>query len=329
MKYYLGIDGGGTNTHCYLANEEGKIVGASKTGSSTYHAIGLKKSAEEISKAINLSLLDSKLNIKNIEIACLGLSGIDSKNDFNTINKMLNKMNIAKKIILKNDSYIALIGGTGGNDQGIVLISGTGAIGFGINYKKNEKRVGGWGHILGDEGSGYSIAISGLRAAMRSYDGRIEGTQLLYMFKEKLNLKNIEELLDLIYVKKMSRNKIASLANVVFEAAKNNDKIANKIIVRAAKELSLIVKTIINELDFSEKKLDILLVGGVFKNNNKIFFDTLKKNIKKAAPKARIIRPKFSPTVGALFLAFQKDNILIDNNIKNNIRTSKKLKVIE
>ncbi len=322
MKYFLGIDGGGTKTISYLVNEKGEILGRGEAGASAYHVTGIEKAAQEIKKAIDGAIQSSPEKINTLETACFGLAGIDSKQDYDTIYQVLTKQQIAHRIVLENDAVIALVGGNA-KAYGVVLIAGTGAISLGINKKGQRKRAGGWGHIIGDEGSGYYIAISGLTAALKAYDGRGENTVLLPMFKKKLNLDKMEDIMVKVYFS-LSREEIASMAYIVFQAAREGDRIAKKIIIKAGNELAQNITAVINGLDLADEEIEVPLVGGVFKNESSLLIDVIKKNVLKVAPRAKIIKPKFNPVIGAVIMALYHSGVKVDHNTMNNLKRTEK-----
>lgn len=210
MEYYIGIDGGGTSTICYIVDEKGNILGKGKAGSSVYHVTGIKKAKDAIYEAFIQAKMESGMNSNSFAAVCLGLAGVDTKKDYQKMNNAVKKLNLAEKVFLENDAVVALSGGTV-TGRGVVLIAGTGTISFGINKRNKKRRAGGWGHIIGDEGSGYDIARNGIIAAVKAYDGRGEDTILLPMFIEKLNLVTMDDLMEKIYLSGLGRHQIAAL----------------------------------------------------------------------------------------------------------------------
>ncbi|NLJ80447.1 MAG: ATPase [Firmicutes bacterium] len=315
MDYVLGLDGGGSKTVCFLADKKGMIVGRGEAGSALYYGNGTKKALGEIKKAFNQAAAGCPQGC--IQTACFGLAGIDSKTDYKRIYRILKAEEFAPGIVLENDAVIALVGGNA-REQGVVLIAGTGAIAYGINKQGQRRRSSGWGHLIGDEGSGYNIAVSGVAAALRAYDGRGQDTLLVKLFKDVLALETMEDIMERIYFS-LSKEEIASLAYLVFEAVEKGDQAAREIIHKAGSELALSIKAVLTALELTQEEIEIPLVGGVFKNQSAFLIETISQSVKTLAPKAKIVKPRFDPAIGAVILALSKSGIDISQEILNNL----------
>ena len=145
INYYLGIDGGGTNSKAYLSDQNANILASAKGPSTNYQVIGINNFENYLNKTINILLTKSNLKRGNIKIkkACLGLAGIDTKNDYNRILPLIEKNTFIDNVILLNDSELALIGANA-SESGIILISGTGSIALGKDkfaYKHEQTMV--------------------------------------------------------------------------------------------------------------------------------------------------------------------------------------------
>ncbi|NER06557.1 MAG: ATPase, partial [Okeania sp. SIO3C4] len=206
-------------------------------------------------------------------------------------------------IIICSDSPIALVGGIG-HSVGIVAMAGTGSQIFGQNSQGLTKRVGGWGYLLGDEGSGYNIAIRGLQAALKSYDGRELPTTLITDFQAYLGLSNIEGLIEVIYRRGWGPTQIAALAPVVSAAADKGDKVAKKIINDAVEELSVATKIVISTLFQPHETFEVVTIGNVWKSIIN-FRGKFEDSIIAVAPTAKIIWPRHQPAYGAGILALK------------------------
>lgn len=173
MIYVLGIDGGGSKTVCILMDGTGQVLGRGEAGASNYQSIGVAATLQSIQSAILTTVVEAQkfTNTIKVEAICLGLAGVGRAADIDVVKSLVQELQNSKllpitwvlppsNIVICNDALIALVGGVG-NPVGIVVAAGTGSIIFGRNHLGNTKRVGGWGHILGDEGSAYKIAIAG------------------------------------------------------------------------------------------------------------------------------------------------------------------------
>ncbi len=314
MSYVFGIDGGGTKTICLLMNESRQILGRGEAGPSNYQTLGIETAKQSIQLAIEQAILSANIKADrhfNIEAICLGLAGVGRPRDIEIVQFFVQNLQISqlwppKNIVVYSDCTIALVGGIG-HPSGIAVISGTGSIVFGQNRQGQTKRVGGWGYLLGDEGSGYDIAIRGLQAALKFYDGRGKYTILAEKFQVHLGLKNLEELVEVVYRRGWGVKEIAGLSLIVDRAAAEGDRVADDIINNAVAELILATKTAISGLFNQTEDFEIVTIGGVWggEANCRGRFEA---GISAIAPKAKVISPRYEPAFGAGLLALDTLN---------------------
>ena len=207
-------------------------------------------------------------------------------------------------VFVGNDCAILLAGGTG-SSVGVAVISGTGSIAYGQNRQGAIKRAGGWGYLLGDEGSSYDIAVRGLRAAARSYDGRDRQSVLGDKLISHLGLERMEDLVSAVYRRGWGVKDIAALAPVVDAAAAAGDTVAIAIIDRAAEELVLAGRAVMEELFLPEEAFDIVTAGGAWKGMAGMR-DRFVAAMEAIAPSARVIWPRHEPAYGAALLALRQ-----------------------
>ncbi|YAF96525.1 MAG: N-acetylglucosamine kinase [Nodularia sp. CChRGM 3473] len=317
MTYILGIDGGGSKTVCILMNHQCQIIGRGAAGPSNYQSIGRQAALISIQSAIASAISNAKklTNPLKITAICLGLAGVGRAADIEIVKGIIQELqNIQtspiiwdlspSKITICNDALIALIGGIG-HDVGIVVAAGTGSIVFGRNHQGNTKRVGGWGYLLGDEGSAYKIAVTGMQATLKSYDGREIPSRLIEDFKQHLGLANIEDLIEVIYRQGWDVKKIAALAPIVDSAAVSGDELANQVIDHAVKDLVESTSTVIAEIFSSDAILEIVTTGSVWQTQCKMY-ERFTTSLHKSFPLVNVIMPRNEPAYGAALLAWQK-----------------------
>ncbi len=320
MTYFCGVEGGELKTTCYLANDKGELVGRGEAGASLhYEDKGLEGALAEIQISIERAIATSGREIQEIAAACFGLAGLDSQADYDRVNHALTKSSLARNVLLENDAAIALLGGNA-EPFGVVLISGVRAIAFGINGQGQRKRAGGWGHEVGDEGSGYDIAVTAIKAALKAHDGRDEATLLVPFFKEHLGLKSMEEVVKEVR-ESLGRVEIADLASLVFRAAQDRDRAAQRILIRAGDELGQTINAVISGLDLTGEAISIPLVGQVFENEGReLLIDVIKEKVLHVAPEAKITEPRFEPAMGAVICALRQAGLSINEEVLGNLR---------
>ncbi len=294
MKYYLGIDGGGTRTTAAVSDENGNVLLKAVGKSINFYSIGMEKSRKNLKNVIN----DIYKNIGEIEFECafVGCSALDDEASKETINTLCDGVIKAKKIGMNSDVFVALA--SSGEDKcRIVAICGTGSIVTGIDEKGNVKTKGGWGHIFGDEGSAYSIAVNALKASAMLYDeGKI--TPLVKKAEEFFGVDDFRDAIEIIYSPETTKDILAAFSAKVGEIA-DEDFVAKTVILNEAHFFSKTVLALLNEM----KNCTLLsLYGGVFQNNE-LFTDSFIEDIKEFHSDLKIEMLTLPPEEGALKIA--------------------------
>jgi N-acetylglucosamine kinase-like BadF-type ATPase len=300
----IGVDGGGTKTAAWLApladDGSGRILGRGMTGPGNPRAAGFDVAQANIDLAIDAAFADAKLPRTTVAAACFGLAGAGRPEEQERIAAWAKQHRIAQEIRVCGDAEPILAAASPEN-VGIVLIAGTGSLAWGRNAAGETARCGGWGYLLGDEGSGYAIALAGLRAAMRAADGRGPPTDLLAAYRHKLLAKEPDELIARIYSPEMTREKLAELAGIVFEY-RSTDEVAEKIIAAGARELAELAATVARRLRLQQNAFALALSGGVLLHQLNYLEEVLSALIGEGIKPAHWIIVK-EPVVGAVVLA--------------------------
>ncbi|MDE0313459.1 MAG: ATPase [Candidatus Poribacteria bacterium] len=298
MGYIIGIDGGGTKTVGLLTTETGKHIAKVQVGPSNYHVVGTEQTHDVLKEIISqLSANFGSTALNSIRF-CIGMAGLGREEDREVIGQICDKIGISKNRILTHDAHIALVGGIG-KQEGVIIISGTGSIVYGIDSNGIEVRASGWGYLLGDEGSGYDIALKGLQAVARAADKREPPTELTHLILNKLDLDTPNDLIRWTHA--ASRDEIAGLAAVVFKAIEIGDTKAEKIVDSAFSELACAVETVVMQLELTHP-FEIVFSGGNLLHQP-ILANKLQRWIEKIIIGSSVIFPKHEPAYGAVLLA--------------------------
>jgi N-acetylglucosamine kinase-like BadF-type ATPase len=310
--YYLGVDGGGTKTAFVLIDKDGKICSYTKMKSCHYLQVGLKTFEEIIKKGIKKACNLSKCNIDDISYSFFGLPGFgENKEDEIKLIKIVEKILDSKKFQCGNDVEAGWAGSLA-CEPGINIVGGTGAIGFGKDHSGNSARASGWGYYCGDEGSAYWLGKKLISYFTKEADGRLTKTPLYKVVKDEFDLKRDFDLITVVYEElEMKRDKVASIAPLLYKAALQDDKHAINLYKKTGYEHSLTVKAIINKLNFNERnKILVSYSGGVFKAGEyvlKPFKEYLNEE------NVNLIKPILLPVTGAALYAMKIDD---EKNIK-------------
>ncbi|HEX9026806.1 MAG TPA: BadF/BadG/BcrA/BcrD ATPase family protein [Clostridium sp.] len=291
MKYVIGVDGGGTKTEASAYDSDGKAMITSVKGFA--NLLNNKEIAlDNIVSAIR-EIID-RFGTNDLSGVYLGIAGSEVGENAKIISdKIKNELKIDS--IVMNDSEIALKAMLKGND-GILTIAGTGSIVFGINNNITSK-CGGWGNLLGDEGSGYSIAIDSIKRMIFEEEHSIPQSELTKKIMVKLGIKSVDEITNFVY--SSTKDEIASLTPIVARLGEVGDKIAYEILINEGVELAKTVENVYKKLKF--ESCSIALVGGVIREAKvvrKAFEDYLRENI----VIENIVDEDISPTIGAYYI---------------------------
>jgi len=261
MHHVLGIDAGGTKTVCLLADAEGRIAGEGIGPGGNLLTFGEEHLERALRQAIDGALHGHDLPIAAV---CLGLAGVDRAEDERIVRNIVARIGYQSHVVIVNDALIALWAGTD-EPAGIVIVAGTGSIVYGRNARNVAARAGGWGHIIGDEGSGYWIGREVLRAVVRAADGRGPRTRLTGAVLEHFGLADLTGLPRIVYDLELPRANVAALGPVVQAAHDAGDAVATRILTEAVEELVFAAGSVVRQLDLANQEFHFVLAGGVFR----------------------------------------------------------------
>ncbi|MBM4166199.1 MAG: hypothetical protein FJ218_04665 [Ignavibacteria bacterium] len=309
-KYFIGIEGGGTKSTAILCNENGKIFSQTKGKATNPNVVGFEQATKVILNLISDCSKKAKCPLKEISSIAIGTAGGGNKQNQLRLKKELRKIlrrNTSAKIKVTSDAEIAVEAALG-NESGIVLIAGTGSILFGKNYDSQNPnptsqifRIGGWGKIIGDEGSGFAIARDALKEVVKSFDRKIKPTELTNAALSFFNVKSVVELPSKI---SNTNTVLASFAPIVIQLAKEKDFQSLFVVEFHCNELLQQLHLMFNNFHNAEK-LPLVLLGGLLENEN-FYSQMLKEKIKHYFPQLEIRKPKFPATHGAILISMKK-----------------------
>lgn len=258
--YFLGIDGGGTKTTCLVTDEGLNEIYRTVGSSVNFYSEGLQKARANMKSM----LLDIEKNtgVSRFDGVCVGSSALFGRADEKTKSAFCDGVFNCGNIIMDSDLFIALKATE--RENSAVIIAGTGSMAAGKNADGEIITKGGYGYILGDEGSGYRIALDGIHAAVRSLDGTGEASLLGEMLLDFTGVKVKEELVDAFYSPEKDRKAIAAFSVSVSLAAEKGDEAALYILRNQAELLSLTAKALVAEMP---EKPYAFLYGGVFQHS--------------------------------------------------------------
>lgn len=313
-KMFMGIDGGGTKTVVFVTDEKGNAICRESGDNTNFYASGF-----EVARNNLLAILQrvyKQIDRKKLTAVFIGMSAIEYEADTELTNKFAHGM-FDCPVFMHTDAYAALMGHTFGK-SGALLISGTGSIAIALNPDGELRVFGGWGYLLGDEGSAYHIALTGLRSAVKAFDSIGEPTILCDAIMNKYQLEKPQNLLD-HFGPGITRSQIAAFAKEVADCAEKGDAVARKILLDAAEELAKIGASAAKYANCN----DVGVYGGILQNVP-IVRDEFCRCLRSYLPDGRAIQPELPPEAGAVVAAMIRSGIKVNNQIINNLNNSLK-----
>jgi N-acetylglucosamine kinase-like BadF-type ATPase len=293
----VGIDAGGTKTVCHLADADGRLLAEARGAGANLQAAG----AAEVERVLH-ELIETVMRqggAPRPDVIALGMAGVDRPRDAETVHAILGRIGHRARVVVVNDALIALEAGVG-DAAGIVLVAGTGSIAYGRDGSGRAARSGGWGYVLGDEGSGYWIGRQALRAVVRAADGRGEDTALTRRILAHYQVGRPQDLVREIYQGGTQPAAIAALAREVEAAAGEDDPVAQRILAIGAIELADSATSVAGRLGLTS--CPIVLAGRVLQSLETLrqrVVDRLRERLPDSTPR----RLEVEPAHGAVRLA--------------------------
>ncbi|MFA1711158.1 N-acetylglucosamine kinase [Peribacillus frigoritolerans] len=295
MNYIIGVDGGGTKTEAVAYDMDGNKISEGRAGFGNL-LINEKKATANIIKAIEQSM--TPIDDGSCQYICLGLAGYGGVENPQGIKSALSKAFNAPFTIV-NDAIIAHAALLKGND-GILTISGTGAVSIGI-HEGIEKAAGGWGHILGDEGSGYWIAMQAFIRMTKEEDEGYEYSHLTESILKKLGYLSVMELKKFIY--SATKSEIAAFVPLIVQHAEKGDGFSQNILNQAGYHLAKQTLEVIKKLKLCEN-VTIALKGSIL-TNVPLVQSSFINHIKLENPNVKFVLEDVSATLGCYYIAMK------------------------
>lgn len=207
---------------------------------------------------------------------CLGAAGVIDDDGIDYLKRILQPY--AEYVQVCNDAHIAMYANLK-NESGIALTAGTGSILYGRNKSGKVLRVGGWGHLMGDEGSGYQIGLQALKTVAQNYDMQKGESQLLNLLLDYFHCNDFEELVSCVYNEAQDKKQIAALASIVDIAAESGDEDSVKILKKCAGQLYEQCDILIHQLELEAEPFIIVPNGSIIQKSSLVVeeFQTLLK----------------------------------------------------
>ncbi|MDQ6920100.1 MAG: ATPase [Candidatus Dormibacteraeota bacterium] len=284
----VGIDAGGSKT-MGMRVEEGRVIREARSASANISSVGVEEAGRQ------LDLLLDQLDRSGVAAACIGAAGADTQEGEERLRHLLQGKLPEARVQVVHDTRLVLA--AAGVEPGIVLISGTGSVAWGVGPTGEETRAGGWGYLLGDEGSGFAIAREAVRHALVTVDRDLAPDRLSRRLVEACGLDRPGQLLDFFYADS-NRRSWADRARVVFELAEDGDPASEKIVEAAAAALAELAVVVSERLSLTGP---VVMAGGLVVNQPRLQSEVRARLGKRGVTDVRLL--EVEPVVGAVRLA--------------------------
>lgn len=295
MKVVAGVDGGGTRTRALLVDGKGVALGRGEGPAGLVRPGRAGRSARAVQRALERAR-DAAGFQGPLEALWVGLAGAGREEARRQVRRTLEELELARRVRVGTDVEGAYRDAFAG-DTGILLVAGTGSMALARGPDGAWVRVGGWGALLGDEGSGYWIGVRALRAVLAAHDGRGAATDLTAAALEAFDVAGPRELVDA--AAEVQKAEIASLAARVSRAAESGDAVAEGILSEAVEALLAHLRAARWRLG-SDQSVPLALSGGLL-NRGRPLRGRLEAALPEGAFALRSVEVR--PTRGAATLA--------------------------
>ncbi len=303
-RLILGIDGGGSKTAVRIAVVENdgelRVLGEGFGGPSNVRAVGRAHAEINLNVAVDAAHEAAGTANETIHFAVLGLAGSSLPDIKAFINSWAEQRSLAESVEIVHDADPVLAAGVP-DGVGIALIVGTGSAAIGCNADGGRVVTGGWGHWFGDAGSGYDLGRRALAAVAEATDGVGPPTMLVERILSQLHVSNPREMLMQLGRSGDMSREIAALAPIVLHAAEQDDDVAGRIVVSAARGAAMLVRATAARLNFPSD-VSLAIAGGIVCSNAR-YRETMLDELRSLGIEPAMIAVVQEPVEGCLLMA--------------------------
>lgn len=300
--YVLGIDAGGTKTHCVIADENENILAEGLAGASQHQLFGIRQTEENLQLAVSAALKEADLTLQDLSYAVLGMSGADGEDDLALLNPAAEKVLPGIPFRVVHDAWIGMYSALK-EPFGVVSICGTGAGHAGRNRQGDELTLRNLDYRLGNYGGGGDLVEKALHYAFRSDEGTYERSALEAAVPPIFGVSTMEDVCRLLKQNPLSDKERYQLPITVFQLANSGDSVCRMLIQDLAHEEGLYAAAVIRRLHMENEQVPVVLIGSLFHSDDPLLLDPFMEAVRTAAPAAYPVLPTRKPVTGAVRMA--------------------------
>lgn len=300
--YVLGIDAGGTKTHCVIADENENILAEGLAGASQHQLFGIRQTEKNLQLAVSAALKEADLTLQDLSYAVLGMSGADGEDDLALLNPAAEKVLPGVPFRVVHDAWIGMYSALK-EPFGVVSICGTGAGHAGRNRQGDELTLRNLDYRLGNYGGGSDLVEKALHYAFRSDEGTYEKSALEAAVPPIFGVSTMEDVCRLLKQNPLSDKERYQLPITVFQLANSGDSVCRMLIQDLGHEEGLYAAAVIRRLHMENEQVPVVLIGSLFHSDDPLLLDPFMEAVRTAAPAAYPVLPTRKPVTGAVRMA--------------------------
>ena len=302
MKYFLGVDAGGTKTHALISDETGQTIGFGLAGPGNWESVGYDGLTKNLLEITTQALEMAKITIHDITGTGLGLAGYDWPSQRQAHLDAIKPLNLSSPLEIVNDATLGILAGAA-EGWGISVVSGTGCNcrGWSKDYK-HEGRVVGGANWSGEAAGAFDIIMRAMQAVTFEWNKRGPTTALTQALIHVTGAMDLDDLIEGMYIGKYGLNPYD--ARLVFQIANQNDPEALNVIRWAGDQLGQMACGVIRQLSLEKESFDVVMIGSLF-DGHPLMTETMRATIHFVSPGARLVRLAVPPVVGGVVLGMQ------------------------
>lgn len=300
--YVLGVDAGGTKTHCVIADENENILAEGLAGASQHQLFGIRQTEKNLQLAVSAALKEADLTLQDLSYAVLGMSGADGEDDLALLNPAAEKVLPGVPFRVVHDAWIGMYSALK-EPFGVVSICGTGAGHAGRNRQGDELTLRNLDYRLGNYGGGGDLVEKALHYAFRSDEGTYKKSALEAAVPPIFGVSTMEDVCRLLKQNPLSDKERYQLPITVFQLANSGDSVCRMLVQDLGHEEGLYAAAVIRRLHMENEQVPVVLIGSLFHSDDPLLLDPFMEAVRTAAPAAYPVLPTRKPVTGAVRMA--------------------------
>ena len=304
MKYFLGVDVGGTKTHALIADQAGQALGFATGGPGNWEGVGYAGLTRVLLAVCACAMRQAGIHPDQIAGAGLGIGGYDWPSERQDHLDAIQPVGLSCPLEIVNDATLGILAGASAG-WGVSLVAGTGcnARGWSRDHKRQGRAVGGGGYWSGEYAGGFDILARAMQAVTFEWLKRGPATALTQVFLEHTGAVGLDDLVEGVYLQRYPFE--SALVLNVFETARQGDPQARAVMRWAGRELGSLAVGVINQLEIQQEQFEVVLIGSLH-GGSPLMDQALRRTIRKTAPQAQFVRLAVPPVVGGVLLGMEQ-----------------------